>query len=101
MGNSQSSLWDKTLKQQYSAPQNVTHSFLGPISLYFHKETNEEIFVKQIEAPSLGSYDEAKYKSRMELDDPGFIKILDINIKKLGSGSCSQGLPRYLFTGIW
>ena len=57
--------------------------------------------MKQIEAPSLGSYDEAKYKQRMNLDDPGFIKILDVNIKRVGNGSCSQGQPRYIFTGIW
>lgn len=57
--------------------------------------------MKQIEAMTLGSYNEGRYRQRGELDDPRFVRVIDIGIVKRGGGSCSKAPTNYLFTGVW
>jgi hypothetical protein len=64
MGNSGSSVWDRSLKQEYVLSEQFTHSVLGAVRVFKHKTTGQEVFMKQIEAISLGSYNETKYRQR-------------------------------------
>jgi hypothetical protein len=88
MGNSNST-WDKSIKQDYVAAEEINHPVLGSLRLFRHKLSGQEVFMKRIEAVSLGSYNEAKYKQRVALNDPRFVRVIDMGIVKKGGGSCS------------